>query len=138
MLGMADFYFPIIEQVLDEQDLPIELSSGSSGSALNPMALSRVGASGLWQFMHPTAKSYGLEVTAWWQRRDPVKATEAACKYFKDMYAIYDDWNLVLSAYIVAGNVNKAIRRSGGKTDFWDIPSSSTGNPFVCSSFYCC
>lgn len=124
MLGMADFYFPIIEQVLDEHDLPIELKYlAVVESALNPVALSRVGACGLWQFMLPTGKSYGLEINSLVdERRDPLKATEAACKYFKDMYAIYGDWNLVLASYNCGpGNVNKAIRRSGGKTDFWDI-----------------
>lgn len=124
MLGMADFYFPIIEQVLDEHDLPLELKYlAVVESALNPVALSRVGAAGLWQFMLPTGKSYGLEINSLIdERRDPVQATHAACKYFKDMYAIYDDWNLVLAAYNCGpGNVNKAIRRSGGKTDFWDI-----------------
>lgn len=124
MLGMADFYFPIIEQVLDEHDLPEELKYlAVVESALNPVALSRVGASGLWQFMLPTAKSYGLEVNSLIdERRDPVKSTEAACKYFKDMYTIYEDWALVLAAYNCGpGNVNKALRRAGGKTDFWEI-----------------
>ncbi|MCD7938538.1 MAG: transglycosylase SLT domain-containing protein, partial [Tannerellaceae bacterium] len=124
MLGMADFFFPIIEEVLDQHDLPLELKYlAVVESALNPTALSRVGAAGLWQFMLPTGKSYGLEINSLVdERRDPVKATHAACKYFKDMYAIYDDWNLVLAAYNCGpGNVNKAIRRSGGKTDFWDI-----------------
>lgn len=124
MLGMADFYFPIIEQILDEHNLPIELKYlAVVESALNPVALSRVGASGLWQFMLPTGKSYGLEINSLVDdRRDPVKATYAACKYFEDMYIIYKDWNLVLAAYNCGpGNVNKAIRRSGGKTDFWDI-----------------
>lgn len=124
MLGMADFYFPIIEQVLDQHGLPIELKYlAVVESALNPVALSRVGACGLWQFMLPTGKSYGLEINSLVdERRDPLKATEAACRYFKDMYAIYNDWNLVLAAYNCGpGNVNKAIRRSGGKTGFWDI-----------------
>lgn len=124
MLGMADFYFPIIEQVLDEHALPIELKYlAVVESALNPVALSKVGACGLWQFMLPTGKSYGLEINSLVdERRDPLKATEAACKYFKDMYAIYGDWNLVLASYNCGpGNVNKAIRRSGGKRDFWDI-----------------
>lgn len=124
MLGMADFYFPIIEQVLDKHDLPLELKYlAVVESALNPVALSRVGACGLWQFMLPTGKIYGLEINSLLdERRDPEKATEAACKYFKDMYAIYGDWNLVLASYNCGpGNVNKAIRRSGGKTDFWEI-----------------
>lgn len=124
MLGMADFYFPIIEKVLDKHGLPLELKYlAIVESALNPVALSRVGASGLWQFMLPTGKSYGLEINSLVdERRDPMKATEAACLYFKDMYAIYKDWNLVLASYNCGpGNVNKAIRRSGGKTDFWAI-----------------
>ena len=101
MLGMADYFFPIIEPILDKNDLPIELKYlAVVESALNPVALSRVGACGLWQFMLPTGKSYGLEINSLIdERRDPEKATEAACKYFKDMYAIYGDWNLVLAAY---------------------------------------
>lgn len=124
MLGMADFYFPIIEQVLDEHRLPLELKYlAVVESALNPIALSRVGACGLWQFMLPTGKMYGLEINSLIdERRDPLKATHAACKYFEDMYQIYGDWNLVLASYNCGpGNVNKAIRRAGGKTDFWDI-----------------
>ncbi len=124
MLGMADYYFPIIEQILDEHNLPIELKYlAVVESALNPTAISRVGACGLWQFMLPTGKSYGLEINSLVDdRRDPVKATHAACRYFKDMYSIYEDWHLVLAAYNCGpGNVNRAIRRSGGKTDFWQI-----------------
>ncbi|MCD8194305.1 MAG: transglycosylase SLT domain-containing protein, partial [Tannerellaceae bacterium] len=124
MLGMADYYFPIMEKVLDENDLPIELKYlAIVESALNPVALSRMGASGLWQFMLPTGKSYGLEINSLVdERRDPVKSTQAACRYFQDMYAIYGDWNLVMASYNCGpGNVNKAIRRSGGKTDFWEI-----------------
>lgn len=124
MLGMADFYFPMIERILDKHGLPLELKYlAVVESALNPVALSRVGACGLWQFMLPTGKIYGLEINSLLdERQDPEKATEAACKYFKDMYAIYGDWNLVLASYNCGpGNVNKAIRRSGGKTDFWEI-----------------
>ena len=124
MLGMADYYFPIIEQVLDEHDMPLELKYlAVVESALNPKALSRVGASGLWQFMLPTAKAYGLTINSLVDERfDPVKSTEAACRYLKSMYEIYGDWNLVLAAYNCGpGNVNKALRRSGGKTDFWEI-----------------
>lgn len=123
MLGMADYYFPIIEQVLDQHGLPLELKYlAVVESALNPRALSRVGASGLWQFMLPTGKIYGLTINSLVDERlDPVKSTHAACQYFKDMYAIYKDWNLVMAAYNCGpGNVNKAMRRSG-KTDFWDI-----------------
>lgn len=124
MLGMADYYFPIIEEVLDKHSLPIELKYlAVVESALNPVALSRVGACGLWQFMLPTGKQYGLTINSLVDdRRDPVKATEAACAYFKDMYAIYKDWSLVMASYNCGpGNVNKAIKRSGGKTNFWDI-----------------
>jgi len=124
MLGMADFYFPIIEKELDKHGLPLELKYlAIVESALNPTALSRVGAAGLWQFMLPTGKSYGLTINSLVDERlDPEKATEAACMYFKDMYALYKDWHLVLAAYNCGpGNVNKAIRRSGGKTDFWEI-----------------
>lgn len=123
MLGMADYYFPIIEQVLDQHDLPLELKYlAVVESALNPKALSRVGASGLWQFMLPTGKIYGLQINSLVDERlDPEKSTQAACQYFKDMYAIYKDWNLVLAAYNCGpGNVNKAMKRSG-KTEFWDI-----------------
>ncbi len=124
MLGMADYYFPIIEEVLDKHGLPIELKYlAVVESALNPVALSRVGACGLWQFMLPTGKQYGLTINSLVDdRREPVKATEAACAYFKDMYAIYKDWSLVMASYNCGpGNVNKAIKRSGGKTNFWDI-----------------
>ena len=124
MLGMADYYFPIIEEVLDKHGLPIELKYlAVVESALNPVALSRVGACGLWQFMLPTGKQYGLTINSLVDdRRDPVKATVAACAYFKDMYAIYKDWSLVMASYNCGpGNINKAIKRSGGKTNFWDI-----------------
>lgn len=124
MLGLADFYFPMIEQALDEKGLPLELKYlAIVESALNPTALSRAGASGLWQFMLPTGKIYGLEINSLVdERRDPVKATYAACQYFKDMYNIYGDWHLVIAAYNCGpGNVNKAIRRAGGKRDYWAI-----------------
>ncbi|MDR0682057.1 MAG: transglycosylase SLT domain-containing protein [Dysgonamonadaceae bacterium] len=123
MLGMENFYFPMIEQALDENGLPLELKYlAVVESALNPVALSRVGASGLWQFMLITGKQYGLEINSLVdERRDPLKATYAACEYFKDMYRIYGDWTLVIAAYNCgSGNVNKAIRRAGG-TDYWKI-----------------
>jgi membrane-bound lytic murein transglycosylase D len=124
MMGMADFYFPMIEQKLDANGLPLELKYlAVVESALNPIAQSRLGASGLWQFMLPTGKIYGLEINSLIDERlDPEKATEAACKYFKEMYELYGDWHLVMAAYNCGpGNVNKAIRRSGGNTDFWKI-----------------
>ncbi|MDR0349700.1 MAG: LysM peptidoglycan-binding domain-containing protein [Tannerella sp.] len=124
MMGMADLYFPVFEQILDEHDLPLELKYlAVVESALNPMALSRVGAAGLWQFMLPTGKIYGLEINSLIDERlDVHKATHAACRYFKEMYNVYRDWHLVLASYNCGpGNINKAIRRSGGKTDFWQI-----------------
>ncbi|MDR1723699.1 MAG: transglycosylase SLT domain-containing protein [Tannerella sp.] len=124
LMGMADYFFPIIEQKLDEYGLPLELKYlAVVESALNPTAHSRVGAYGLWQFMLPTGKIYGLEINSLIDERlDPEKATDAACRYFKEMYDLYGDWLLVLAAYNSGpGNVNKAIRRSGGKTDFWKI-----------------
>lgn len=124
MLGMADFYFPIIEKVLDKYQLPLELKYlAVVESALNPVAISKVGACGLWQFMLPTGKMYDMTINSLVDDRlDPVKATDAACRYFIDMYAIYKDWNLVMASYNCGpGNVNKAIKRSGGKTNFWEI-----------------
>jgi len=124
VLGLAQIYFPLIEQQLDMYNLPIELKYlAIVESALNPEARSRVGASGLWQFMYYTGKVYGLEATSYVDdRHDPVKATSAACRHFKDLYNIYHDWLLVLAAYNSGpGNVNKAIRRSGGKMSFWEI-----------------
>ncbi|HEX5001970.1 MAG TPA: transglycosylase SLT domain-containing protein [Bacteroidia bacterium] len=124
VLGLSNLYFPLFEEILDKEGLPLEFKYLSVvESALNPIAVSRVGATGLWQFMYNTGKLYGLKTTSYYdERRDPVKSTYAACKYFKDMYAIYNDWLLVIAAYNCgAGNVNKAIKRSGGKTNFWEI-----------------
>ena len=124
MMGMADYYFPMIEQKLDADRLPLELKYlAVVESALNPTAQSRVGASGLWQFMLPTGKVYGLEINSLIDERlDPERSTEAACRYFKEMYELYGDWHLVVAAYNCGpGNVNKAIRRAGGQTDFWKI-----------------
>ena len=124
MLGMADMYFPIFEQILEQYDMPLELKYlPIMESALNPKALSRVGAAGLWQFMLPAAKIYGLEVNSLIDERlDPVQATHAACKYLKDSYATFGDWHLAIASYNCGvGGVNKAIRRSGGKTNFWEI-----------------
>jgi membrane-bound lytic murein transglycosylase D len=124
MLGMKDMYFPMFEETLDKYGIPLELKYlAIIESALNTQAVSRVGATGLWQFMYNTGKLYDLEINSYIdERRDPVKATDAACRYLKKMYSIYGDWFLVIAAYNCGpGNVNKAIRRSGGKTDFWGI-----------------
>ncbi len=124
MLALGDYYFPMFEQALDRHGLPLELKYlPVIESALNPVAVSRVGATGLWQFMLRTGKGYGLEVNSLVdERRDPYKSTDAAVRYLKDLYAIYRDWNLVIAAYNCGpGNVNKAIARSGGKRDYWEI-----------------
>lgn len=124
MLGIGKYYFPIFEDVLDAEQMPIELKYlPVIESALNPRAFSRAGASGLWQFMFSTGKMYGLDGNSLVdERRDPFKATHAAAKYLKNLYGIYGDWSLVIAAYNCGpGNVNKAIRRSGGKKDYWAI-----------------
>lgn len=124
MLSACNFYMPIFEEALDAYDLPLELKYlPIIESALNPSAVSRAGACGLWQFMLGTGKMYGLESNSLVdERRDPIKATWAAARYLKDMYDIYKDWNLVIAAYNCGpGTINKAIRRSGGKTDYWEI-----------------
>ena len=124
MLGVGKYYFPMFEQALDAAGLPIELKYlPVIESALNPTAFSRAGASGLWQFMYSTGKMYGLQGNSLVdERRDPIKSTEAAVEFLKDLYAIYNDWTLVIAAYNCGpGNVNKAINRAGGKRDYWAI-----------------
>ncbi|GAP67676.1 transglycosylase SLT domain/LysM domain [Bacteroidales bacterium 6E] len=124
MLGRAAFYFPIFEEIFDKYNLPHELKYLSIiESALNPVATSRVGAVGLWQFMYGTAKYLNMDVSTFIdERRDVLKATDAAARYLKQLYDIYGDWHLVIAAYNCGpGNVNKAIRRSGGKTDYWQV-----------------
>jgi len=124
-LGMAELYFPLFEQKLSEHKMPLELKYlAIVESALNPVAKSRAGAGGLWQFMVATGKMYGLRVTSYIDERfDPEKSTEIACIYLKYLYKYFqNDWQLALAAYNCgAGNVNKAIRRSGGKRTFWEI-----------------
>ncbi len=124
ILGKLDYYMPIFETELDKAGLPMELRCVPIiESALRPRAYSRAGASGLWQFVYSTGKMYHLDVNSYVdERRDPIKATQQAVKYFEDLYAIYKDWFLVIAAYNCGpGNVNKAIRRSGGKRDYWAI-----------------
>lgn len=124
MLSACNFYMPIFEEALDAYGLPLELKYlPIIESALNPSAVSRAGACGLWQFMLSTGKMYGLESNSLVdERRDPIKATWAAARYLRDMYDIYKDWNLVIAAYNCGpGTINKAIRRAGGKTDYWEI-----------------
>lgn len=124
MLGLAEMFFPLFEETLDKYELPLEFKYlPIIESALNPNAVSRVGATGLWQFMYTTGKMYGLTINSYVdERRDPRKATDAACRFLKDLYALYGDWSLVLAAYNSGpGNVNKALRRAGGKTSYWDI-----------------
>jgi membrane-bound lytic murein transglycosylase D len=124
MLTASQFYFPMFEEALDKYDLPLEIKYlAIVESALNPNARSRVGATGLWQFMYGTGKMYGLNVSSYVDdRRDPIKATEAACQYLSKLYDIFGDWDLALAAYNSGpGNVNKAIRRSGGYTNYWNI-----------------
>lgn len=124
MIGLSDYYFPMFEEALDRNELPMELKYlPIIESALNPEARSRAGAMGLWQFMYGTGKHVKLEITSFVdERRDPLKSSEAAAKYLKSLYDIYDDWHLAIAAYNCGpGNVNRAIRRSGGKTNYWDI-----------------
>ncbi|MEZ3524034.1 MAG: LysM peptidoglycan-binding domain-containing protein [Muribaculaceae bacterium] len=125
MLGLSHYYMPIFEEALDRHDMPMELKYlPVIESALNPVAVSRGGATGLWQFMLPTATGQGLEVNSLVdERRDPYRATDAAVRYLKTLYNTYGDWSLAIAAYNCGpGNVNKALRRAGGgKKDFWQI-----------------
>ncbi len=124
MLAVSDFYFPMFEQVFDLYGVPYELKYlAIIESALNPRAVSRAGAVGTWQFMYSTARSYGLRINSLVdERKDYLASTHAAAKFLKNLYRIYGDWTLALAAYNCGpGNVNKAIRRSGGKRDFWEI-----------------
>jgi len=124
MLGLSEYYFPIVEEIFDYHGVPYELKYlAIIESALNPRAVSRARAVGTWQFMYYTGKQYGLTINSLVdERRDPVAASHAAARYLVDLHGIYKDWTLALAAYNCGpGNVNKAIRRSGGRRNFWDI-----------------
>ena len=124
MLGASNFYMPIFEEALETYGLPLELKYlPVIESALNPTEVSRVGATGLWQFMLATGKRYGLEVnTLVDERRDPIKASYAAANYLSDLYKVFGDWNLVIAAYNCGPDqINKAIHRSKGSKDYWQI-----------------
>lgn len=124
LIGLSSFYFPMFERELDNYDVPLEVKYlAIVESALKPRAKSRVGATGLWQFMFATGKMYGLNVSSYVdERSDPIKSTEAAAKYLSSLYSIFGDWDLALAAYNSGpGNVSKAIRRSGGYQNYWNI-----------------
>ena len=124
LMALSEYYFPLFEDHLAKYNVPLEIKYlAIVESALNPRARSRVGASGLWQFMLYTGKQYGLEVNSYVDERfDPIKASEAACRYLSDLHGMLGDWDLVLAAYNSGpGNVSKAIRRSGGQANYWNI-----------------
>ena len=124
LMAVSEYYFPMFEEHLAKYNIPMELKYlAIVESALNPKAKSPVGASGLWQFMYPTGKQFNLEVNSYVDDRfDPLKATEAACQYLSSLYQIFGDWSLVLASYNAGpGNVSKAIRRSGGSQNYWNI-----------------
>lgn len=124
LMAKAKYYFPIFEQYLDQYDIPLEMKYlAIVESALKPKARSRVGASGLWQFMYGTGKQFNLKVSSYVDERyNPIKSTIAACKYLSQLYTIFGDWDLALAAYNSGpGNVRKAIKRSGGYRNYWNI-----------------
>ena len=124
IIGLSTYYMPLFEEIFDEYGLPQELKAMAViESALNPRAVSRARAKGMWQFMYNTGKMYGLEMTSYVDERyDPLTSCRAAARLLKDSYMIFGDWSLAIASYNCgAGNVSKAIRRSGGKTDFWEI-----------------
>lgn len=124
LMALSEFYFPLFEQELDNQNIPLEIKYlAIVESALKPRAKSRVGATGLWQFMFGTGKMFGLEVSSYVdERMDPIMSTKAACKYLSNLYKVFGDWDLALASYNSGpGNVTKAIRRSGGYTNYWNI-----------------
>lgn len=124
LMGISEYYFPMFEEAFAKQNVPLEIKYLSIvESALNPKAVSKMGATGLWQFMYQTGKQYNLKIDSYVdERSDPLKATAAAAQYMSNMYAIFGDWELVLASYNSGpGNVAKAIRRSGGQQNFWNI-----------------
>lgn len=124
LMAVSEYYFPLFEDALAKQNVPLEIKYlAVVESALNPKAVSRVGATGLWQFMYQTGKQYGLKIDSYVdERSDPLRASEAAAQYMTNMYAIFGDWDLVLASYNSGpGNVSKAIRRSGGQQNYWNI-----------------
>ncbi|MCF4100649.1 LysM peptidoglycan-binding domain-containing protein [Gillisia sp. M10.2A] len=126
LMALSEYYFPMFEQQLDRYDVPLEIKYlAIVESALNPRAKSRVGATGLWQFMFTTGKMHGLDVSSYVdERMDPILATEAAVQYLASLYRTFGDWDLVLASYNSGpGNVSKAIRRSGGSTNYWNLRS---------------
>ena len=124
LMGLSKYYFPMFEREMDNYNIPLEMKYLSIvESALKPRAKSRVGATGLWQFMFATGKQYGLDVSSYVdERSDPIKSTKSAATYLAKLYQIFGDWDLALAAYNSGpGNVSKAIRRSGGYTNYWNI-----------------
>ncbi|MFH6992900.1 LysM peptidoglycan-binding domain-containing protein [Flavobacterium sp. FlaQc-48] len=124
LMALSEYYFPIFEDAFAKQNVPLEIKYlAVVESALNPKAVSKMGATGLWQFMYGTGKQYALKIDSYIdERSDPLKATAAASEYMTKMFSVFGDWELVLASYNSGpGNVTKAIRRSGGKTSYWDI-----------------
>ena len=124
LIGVSEYYFPLFEEALAKKNVPLEIKYlAVVESALNPRAVSKMGATGLWQFMYHTGKQYGLKIDSYVdERSDPLKSSEAAAQYMTNMYKIFGDWDLVLASYNSGpGNVSKAIRRSGGQKNYWNI-----------------
>ncbi|MFA6925727.1 MAG: lytic transglycosylase domain-containing protein, partial [Bacteroidales bacterium] len=124
ILGLAQYYMPIFEEIFDSYNMPLELKAMAViESALNPRAVSRARATGMWQFMYRTALNYNLTINSYVDERlDPIVSGDAAARYLLDSYRIYGDWVLAIASYNCGvGNVNQAIRRAGGSCEFWDI-----------------
>lgn len=124
LMAISEYYFPMFEEAFAKKNVPLEIKYlAIVESALNPKAVSRMGATGLWQFMYQTGKQYNLKIDSYIdERSDPLKASEAAAQYMANMYTIFGDWDLVLASYNSGpGNVSKAIRRSGGQQNYWNI-----------------